>query len=81
CAVCLSRHQHLVIDCRATRTWDNKHDTFAERIHKALFTKDGRHICARWQREEGCSDCHDIRHICSGCGLSSHGAQKCSCTQ
>ncbi|KAI6016682.1 hypothetical protein PISMIDRAFT_120164 [Pisolithus microcarpus 441] len=81
CAVCLGRHHHLVIDCRATRMWDNKHDTFTERIHKALFTKDSLCICAGWQREEGCSNHHDVKHICSGCGLSSHGAQKCSHTQ
>ncbi|KAI6045300.1 hypothetical protein EDC04DRAFT_138999 [Pisolithus marmoratus] len=81
CTVCLGRHWHLVIDCRATRTWDNKYDTFTERVHKALFTKDGRCICTRWQREEGCLDCHDVKHICSGCSLSSHGVQKCSCAQ
>lgn len=81
CAVCLGRHRHLVIDCWATRTWDNKYDTFAERVHKALFTRDGRRICARWQREEGCSNRHDVRHICSGCGQSSHGAQKCNRAQ
>lgn len=81
CAVCLGRHRHLVIECRASRTWDNKHETFAERSHKALFAKDGRRICAKWQREEGCSERHDVRHICSGCGLSSHGAQKCNRAQ
>ncbi|KAI6100759.1 hypothetical protein EDD16DRAFT_1434435, partial [Pisolithus croceorrhizus] len=78
CAVCLGRHWHLVIKCRAVRTWDNKHDTFAERVHKALFARDRQCICARWQREEGFSDCHNVRHICSGCRLSSHGAQRCS---
>lgn len=77
CAVCLGRHRHLVIDCRATKLWDQKRDAFAERIHKALFAKDGRRICAKWQREEGCSERHDSKHFCSGCGAPSHGAQRC----
>ncbi|KIK81271.1 hypothetical protein PAXRUDRAFT_39393, partial [Paxillus rubicundulus Ve08.2h10] len=65
CAVCLGRDCHLVISCKAARTWDGIFDTIAERINKALFTKDGHNICSRWQREEGCTDKHDSRHFCS----------------
>lgn len=78
CAVCLGRNTHRVIDCSATLTWDGKHDTIAERIHKALWTKTGKQLCTAWQREEGCnSNRHDDRHICSGCAAVTHGAQNC----
>ncbi|KAH7917417.1 hypothetical protein BV22DRAFT_1026357, partial [Leucogyrophana mollusca] len=77
CAVCLGRHQHRTVDCTTARTWDNAHDTFSERIRKALWTKGGKQLCTKWQREEGCSDKHDSKHICSGCGATTHGAQRC----
>ncbi|KAG1847685.1 hypothetical protein DFJ58DRAFT_663202 [Suillus subalutaceus] len=49
-----------------------------ERINKALWTKTGKQICTAWQREEGCSSSkHDNKHICSGCGAVTHGAQRC----
>ncbi|KIK80560.1 hypothetical protein PAXRUDRAFT_41564, partial [Paxillus rubicundulus Ve08.2h10] len=65
CAVCLGRDRHLVIECKASRIWDSLFDTLAEHINKALFIKDGRNICSKWQREEGCTDKHDNRHFCS----------------
>ncbi|KAH7926111.1 hypothetical protein BV22DRAFT_1009859, partial [Leucogyrophana mollusca] len=77
CAVCLGRHRHRVISCDAPRTWDNKHETHSLRKFKALYTKDGRQLCAKWQRTEGCVDKHDDRHLCSGCGSTSHGAHQC----
>ncbi|KAJ8580143.1 hypothetical protein M405DRAFT_695690, partial [Rhizopogon salebrosus TDB-379] len=78
CAVCLGRHLHCTIDCPATQTWDKQHETFAERIRKALWTKSGKQICTAWQREEGCTTPrHDALHICSGCGATHHGAQQC----
>ncbi|KAI6101030.1 hypothetical protein EDD16DRAFT_1431163, partial [Pisolithus croceorrhizus] len=80
CAVCLGRHRHL-IECRATQTWDRKHKAFSERVYKALFAKDGHCICAKQQWEEGCTEHHDSKHLCSGCRATSHGAQKCPCTQ
>ena len=78
CAICLGRNPHRIIECSIPRTWDNLHDTFAERIDKVIWTKDGRQLCPAWQRAEGCSNSkHDTRHLCSGCGSSSHGAQRC----
>lgn len=78
CAVCLGRNPHRTIQCTKTLTWDGKHDTIAERINKALWTKDGKQLCTAWQRDEGCdSTRHDSRHVCSGCGATTHGAQHC----
>jgi hypothetical protein len=78
CAVCLGRHPHRTVECTATHTWDGQHETVAERIRKALWSKDGKQICTAWQREEGCNTPkHDAKHICSGCGASHHGAQSC----
>ncbi|KAG2135754.1 uncharacterized protein EDB93DRAFT_823917 [Suillus bovinus] len=82
CAVCLGHHSHRIIECVAVRTWDKQHETFSERIRKSLWTKDGKQLCTAWQREEGCTiPRHDARHICLGCGDSSHGAQKCARAQ
>ncbi|KAI6008956.1 hypothetical protein EDC04DRAFT_2581823 [Pisolithus marmoratus] len=77
CTVCLRRHCHLVIECKATKIWDKTQDMFTERIHKALFAKDGCHLCTKWQREEGCTKHHDSKHFCSGCRVPSHRAQRC----
>ncbi|KAG1792713.1 hypothetical protein EV424DRAFT_1453706 [Suillus variegatus] len=78
CAVCLGRHPHRTVECAATQTWDKQFETFAERIRKGLWTKDGKQICTGWQRDEGCSTPrHDARHVCSGCGAATHGAQRC----
>jgi len=78
CAVCLGRNPHRTIECNKAHTWDNKHDTIAERVNKALWTKEGKQLCTAWQREEGCdSSKHDSRHLCSGCGAVTHGAQRC----
>ncbi|KAG2063905.1 hypothetical protein BDR04DRAFT_933578, partial [Suillus decipiens] len=78
CAVCLGRHAHQTVECSATQTWDKQFETFAERIRKGLWTKDGKQICTGWQRDEGCTTPkHDARHICSGCRAATHGAQKC----
>ncbi|KAG1720825.1 uncharacterized protein EDB91DRAFT_1064673 [Suillus paluster] len=78
CAVCLGHNPHRTIECVATHTRDKQHESFMERIRKGLWTKDRKQLCTAWQREEGCMvPCHDARHICSGCGASSHGAQKC----
>lgn len=78
CAVCLGRRPHRTVECVATHTWNKQHETFAERIRKALWTRDGKQICTAWQREEGCIlPKHETRHICSGCGATQHGAQQC----
>ncbi|KAG2346689.1 hypothetical protein BDR05DRAFT_877864, partial [Suillus weaverae] len=65
-----------VVECSRSRTWDKRHETFAERRNKALWSKDGKLLlCTAWQREEGCARRkHHAQHICSGCGSTSHGA-------
>ncbi|KAG1730822.1 uncharacterized protein EDB91DRAFT_1030846, partial [Suillus paluster] len=82
CAVCLGCNSHRTVECTTPRTWNNLFDTFSERINKALWTKDGRQLCTSWQREEGCTNNqHNSKHICSGCGASNHGAQRCTRAQ
>ncbi|KAH7903907.1 hypothetical protein BJ138DRAFT_1019880, partial [Hygrophoropsis aurantiaca] len=77
CAICLGRHPHKVIECCAPRTWDKRFDTFCSRFNKAIITKDKQSICSKWQRDEGCTDRHDDKHLCSGCGAATHGASRC----
>jgi len=76
CTVCLGRNPHRTIECAAACTWDGQHEVFSEHIHKGLWSKDGKQLCTAWQREEGCTTPkHDSRHLCSGCGATTHGAQ------
>ncbi|EPS94629.1 hypothetical protein FOMPIDRAFT_1134021, partial [Fomitopsis schrenkii] len=43
-----------------------------------VLIDNGRTLCCDWQRLDGCnSHLHDSRHLCSGCGQSTHGAQNC----
>ncbi|KAG2147962.1 hypothetical protein DEU56DRAFT_730453 [Suillus clintonianus] len=78
CAACLGRNPHRTIECTAMHTWDRQHKTFAERICKALWFKEGKQLCTAWQRDEGCAmPKHDLRHYCSDCRATTHGAQKC----
>ena len=78
CAVCLGRHPHKIIECNAPSIWDKSLPTLALRSNKILSLRDGRPVCADWQRSAGCSSSrHDNRHICSGCASPSHGAQEC----
>ncbi|KIK77298.1 hypothetical protein PAXRUDRAFT_167326 [Paxillus rubicundulus Ve08.2h10] len=82
CAVCLGCQPHPVIECRAAHTWDSCFDTFSERIRKALWTKYGKQLCSKWQRDDGCVEStHNVRHLCSGCGAATHGAHRCPCAQ
>jgi len=77
CAVCLSHKLHSVpvVECDTNKTWDLKYDMFAKQVNRTLIGKaTGQHICSWWQRKDGCSDKHSHVHLCSGCGLSSHGA-------
>ncbi|KAG1824072.1 hypothetical protein DFJ58DRAFT_672879, partial [Suillus subalutaceus] len=69
---------HKIIECKATRTWDDVGDTICSRIGRVLTMRDGKPVCSDWQRLSGCAETtHDWRHFCSGCGISSHGAQTC----
>ena len=80
CAVCLGRHKHSmpVVQCPATRTWDNKFNTYCERVNKALKTREGGvTLCSLWQHDCSCRERHDYMHTCSRCGASTHGASRC----
>ncbi|KIK87956.1 hypothetical protein PAXRUDRAFT_39788, partial [Paxillus rubicundulus Ve08.2h10] len=80
CAVCLGRefHNKSVVYCAAEKTWDGKHETYAKQVEHKLYVKaTNEQLCINWQRAEGCSDSHSLRHACSGCGSSLHGAQRC----
>jgi hypothetical protein len=78
CTVCLGRNPHRTVKCTTVQTWDKQFKTFSEQIRKGLWTKDGKQICTAWQRDEGCTTPkHDVRDVCSGCGATTHGAQKC----
>ncbi|KAG2740211.1 hypothetical protein P692DRAFT_201728424, partial [Suillus brevipes Sb2] len=47
-------------------------------VGRVLTMRDGKPVCSDWQRISGCTDVtHDRRHFCSGCGLSTNGAQSC----
>ncbi|KAG1735663.1 uncharacterized protein EDB91DRAFT_1030953, partial [Suillus paluster] len=82
CAVCLGHNSHCTVECTTPRTWDNLFGTFYECINKALWTKDGQQLCTSWQHEEGCTNNHhSSKHVCSGCGASDHGAQRCTRAQ
>ncbi|KAG1735861.1 uncharacterized protein EDB91DRAFT_1055922 [Suillus paluster] len=82
CTVCLSRASHYIVECNASRTWDNLFDTFSQCIQKGLWAKDGRQLCTAWQRDDSCSITqHNNVHICSGCGSTEHGAQQCARAQ
>ena len=79
CAICLGRFSHRVIECDSSTTWDGLHQTIAKRVRgELLLRQDNQPLCADWQHKRGCtSKRHDKRHICSGCGQTSHGAQTC----
>ena len=82
CAVCLGRHEHEYAKCSATKLWNGK-KTFVRRNEQGrLVFLDGLPICFNFQTMAGCQDAsHPSRHICSGCGVSGHGAQRCPQTQ
>ena len=52
CAICLRHHRHSmpVIQCPARRTWDDKYDTYCERVNKAIHIRNsGATLCSLWQ--------------------------------
>ncbi|KAL6302098.1 hypothetical protein BKA93DRAFT_709857, partial [Sparassis latifolia] len=78
CAICLERHPHKVNACAAAVLWDQSLSTLAHCVDKLLMLRDGRPLCLDWQRPNSCPNHkHDQKHICSGCGENTHGAQDC----
>ena len=82
CAICLGRHKHEFEKCSATKLWNRKKMFIRRNEQGRLVFLDGLPICFNFQTMVGCQDAsHPSRHICSGCGVSGHGAQRCPQTQ
>lgn len=80
CAICLKQHQHDVLNFNESLTWDQQHPTVSKCTENQnfLLKKGDISLCANWQCLWGCTNTrHDSKHVCSGCGSSAHGAQKC----
>ncbi|KAL4063390.1 hypothetical protein V8B97DRAFT_1876847, partial [Scleroderma yunnanense] len=80
CAVCLSQkvHNTPVIEYDASKTWDNKHNTFTKHVNKTLISKSmDQCLCSHWQQKDGCLNKHSHTHLCLGCGSFTHRAQSC----
>lgn len=79
CAVCLGRHKHNILECKAETTWSGSYPTVSKRVDKELLLQsNSAPLCVDWQLSRGCHiACHYNRHLCSGCTSSSHGAQRC----
>ena len=77
CPMCLGRHEHDILNCKATELWDQATPTHCTRDqHGHLINKSGHTLCWDFQRPTGCNS-HVHKHECSGCGDKRHGANKC----
>ncbi|KAF9791939.1 hypothetical protein BJ322DRAFT_1026297 [Thelephora terrestris] len=79
CPVCLGRGSHSIRQCQATHLWNDSEETRCSRTEEGrIIDKAGRILCTNWNQTVGCTQ-RFSRHIheCSGCGKSSHGAQRC----
>ena len=82
CAVCLGRHPHPIVYCSAACTWNDAYPVSSKRKDRRLYNLTGQPLCGDWQWDMGCPDTsHNDQHSCSGCGLSTHGANSCPRTQ
>jgi hypothetical protein len=79
CAICLGRQEHDYAKCVKEKLWDGTTNSYATRGEdRKLTSVTGNSLCFQWQLTKGCSkSTHLEKHRCSGCGSSSHGAQKC----
>ncbi|OBZ67521.1 hypothetical protein A0H81_12749 [Grifola frondosa] len=50
CAICLSRHKHDVVSCRADFTWDGKRSRCRRNASGRIVNPKGIIICTDWQR-------------------------------
>ncbi|KAF9060254.1 hypothetical protein BDP27DRAFT_1176538, partial [Rhodocollybia butyracea] len=78
CATCLGISIHQVQNCSLPHLW-NGTEVFAQRQGRELSARGtGKPICLYFNLPKGCTDSsHSQKHICSGCGSPSHGAQAC----
>ena len=79
CAICLGTHVHNVYACNTARSWDGQHATMARRYRGDLHLRENdTPLCMDWQRLQSCNSIkHNPKHLCSGCGMVSHGAHRC----
>jgi hypothetical protein len=78
CAVCLGRNDHDFSKCNSARLWDGTKGWARKNEQGRLATPEGLVLCFDWQLPKTCaSTTHTEKHLCSGCGEASHGAQKC----
>ena len=78
CAVCLGRYEHNFSKCNSSKLWDGTKGWARKNEQGRLATPEGLVLCFDWQLPKACtSTAHTEKHLCSGCGDSKHGAQKC----
>ena len=78
CVVCLGRSEHDYRKCNSSKLWDGKKGWARRNEQGRLATPEGLVLCFNWQLPKMCaSTAHVEKHLCSGCGESNHGAQKC----
>ena len=78
CAVCLGRSEHDFAKCNSSKLWDGRKGWARKNEQGRLATPEGLVLCFDWQLPKTCtSTAHTKKHLCSGCGESGHGAQKC----
>jgi hypothetical protein len=78
CAICLGRHRHIIGKCNNPTIWSGQPSLCRRNNLGRIINAKGTVLCVDWQKPNGCSSIsHDHKHECSGCGNTSHGAQKC----
>jgi hypothetical protein len=78
CIVCLREPHQNMAECRRDILGDGKPACSYRNGRGDLVDKNGKAVCADFQRPEGCAGgCRTPRHRCSGCGKSQHGAADC----
>ena len=78
CPSCLGRHPHNINNCITQYLWDGTPAHARRTPEGRLIDPAGDILCHDWQKPQGCSRPHNnAKHACSGCGSTSHGAQKC----
>ncbi|KAJ7051787.1 hypothetical protein C8F01DRAFT_919474, partial [Mycena amicta] len=78
CAACLGRFQHNVHLCNPSTLWNGESTHVTRDQNGRLINPSGAELCLKWQLPRQCTNSsHPERHLCSGCGEKSHGAQDC----
>ncbi|KAL1758034.1 hypothetical protein FB107DRAFT_208092 [Schizophyllum commune] len=84
CAICLGRHKDNKLDfaeCRSRTFWSGGVARCTRNSQGRIVDPEGRVLCTDWQRGICTSSSPAHVHECSGCGNTSHGAQRCPRTE